>query len=77
MQAVYTADSGVDLYLDNILKGDDHEAQDGTWEVAGSIIAVGRYFADDHDRALKYGDFTIDYLTIWDWPLDEAERNLL
>ena len=57
--------------------GHDHDAENGTWEAAGSNIVLGRHIADDHDNALKYGDFTIDYLTIWDKPLDDNERNLL
>ena len=68
---------GVDLYLDSNLVGQDHAAKNGTWGAAGSNIVLGRYFADDHDSGYKYGDLTIDYLTIWDEPLGEAERNLL
>ena len=77
LQAVYTVNRSVDLYLDNNLVGEDHIAVNETSEIKGSIITLGCYFADDHDSGHKYGDFTIDYLTIWDEPLGEAERNLL
>ena len=77
LKTVYTVNRGVDLYVDNTLVGDDHNGTNASKEVAGSIIVLGRYYADDHDSGHKYGDFTIDYLTIWDKPLGEAERNLL
>ena len=63
------------MYLDNVLKGDDHVGIDITTGGAGEgNIILGRYFADNHDSGLKYGDFKIDYLTVWDKPLSEVER---
>ena len=65
------------MYFDNVLKANDYEAADEARDTAGSNIVLGRLRVDNHESGKRYGDFTIDYFTIWDKPLSEAERNLL
>ena len=74
---MYTVNSGADLYIDNVLEADDHEAENVTQIPSGSNLVLGRLRVDDHDQGRRYCHVTVDYFTIWDKPLNETERNLL
>ena len=73
---MYRKDVGTEVYINNVLKGTDYsgETKTNTAERSGHIV-LGRYYADSTGNL--HGKLTVDFLTIWDRPLSEEERNVL
>ena len=66
---------GTELYIDNVRKTNEIPGapdQSVSTENGGHIV-LGKY-ADGYG---VYGKLTVDWLTIWDRPLTEDERNLV
>ena len=66
------------MYIDNVLKASDYEAQVMFTNVpADGRIVLGRYFVDQAVDPKNYGRAETDYLTFWDKPLSHKELDLL
>ena len=72
---MYTANTGVDLYFDNVLQASSSSAAH-TKPAPGSNIVIGRLRVDEHAGGQRYCHVTIDYFTIWDKPFNETEKEL-
>ena len=72
---VYTTGVGVQVYIDNVVKvqGNTPTSSNVTIVRSGHIV-IGRHYVDTDSFVAKV---TVDWLTIWDRPLTEEERNLL
>ena len=61
--------------MDNSLKLQDlNSAQAAVPTSTSGHVIIGQYFNNKNDTG---GRVTVDWLTFWDRPLSEAERNLL
>ena len=78
-QFVYTVNSGAALSINNgEYQVSDHVADDvETSEMRNGHIVLGLIFTNELGVAQNYGKMTIDYLTIWDEPLTEADLDML
>ena len=79
-QAVYTTNVTLVVYIDGVEVGSD--AGNGLIfsdrPLRGGRVVIGRLYAhasDDSDQSYAY--VAVDWLTIWDRPLTEEERNLV
>ena len=67
---------GAEFYIDNLLTTEEiTPGSDAVTTEGRGRILLGRYHAESSEY--KYGQLTVDWLTIWDRPLTEEERNLV
>ena len=68
----------MELHIENVLKLSDYEpiTVDTGTHVHGHIV-LGRHYMDEPEAGQKYGRAETDYLTFWDKPLSQEERDLL
>ena len=72
---VYTTGIGVQVYIDNTMFTEDNEpASNALTTLRSGHILIGRYWINSDS---VYGKLTADWLTLWDRPLTEEERNLV
>ena len=75
-QMVYTTGVGVQVYIDNTMFVQKNNPTSNTLTTLRSgHIVIGRYYIDSGTSF--FGKLTADWLTIWDRPLTEEERNLV
>ena len=76
-QMVYTTGVSVQVYIDNmvVVQKNESESKSLTSLRSGHIV-LGRYY-ENTGSPIFYGKLTVDWLTIWDRPLTEEERNLV
>ena len=74
---VYTTGVAVQVYMDNtmVVQESDPDSLDVT-SVRNGHIVLGRYRVNSASPGF-YGKLTVDWLTIWDRPLTQEERNLV
>ena len=71
-------DTGVELYIENVLKASAYEpASVNTGSHVDGGIVLGRHYVDEPEAGQKYGRAETDHLTFWDKPLSQEERDLL
>ena len=75
---VYTTGVSVQVYIDNdvVVQKNESVARSLTAFRSGHIL-IGRQYANDDATSQSHGELTVDWLTIWDQPLSEEERNLV
>ena len=73
-QAIYTTRDTAEIYINNVLKSTLSQHGEVTTGYQDGCIVLGRYKTNSDG---KLGKLTVDWLTIWDRPLTEEERNLV
>ena len=78
-QVIFKANDGIQIFVDNVLQ----EGQEPIFDVNRSTaltsghIVLGRYLANVDNVSFESGELSCDWLTIWDRPLTDEERNLV
>ena len=77
---VYTTGVSMQVYINNVVVAQKNVSVSRPLTAFRSgHILIGRQYANDDVGAShqSHGELTVDWLTIWDRPLMEEERNLV
>ena len=72
---MYTVGVDVQFYLDNVMVAQEGGRSTSTTSIRSGHIFIGRHFV--YGDGFFNGKLTVDWLSIWDRPLTEEERNLV